>query len=147
MEQSLVIPGVVKRRHCSLYCSKVHCKCEYKRACIAVRVDCLCRVAVLHLPAGFPLTELKGMRQWGRWRKEGGWVGCLYKCIRSILSYGLRGERDGECGGTWLDVCDSAADEERGLAAQQEMMMSGGSQEGSAFPTGLSRLGLIWCHH
>lgn len=51
----------------------VHCKCEYERACIAVRVDCLCRVAVLHLPAGFPLTELKGMRQWGRWRKEGGW--------------------------------------------------------------------------
>lgn len=34
--------------------------------------------------------------------EEGGWVGCLYKCIRSILSDGLRDERNGECGGTGL---------------------------------------------
>lgn len=32
----------------------------------------------------------------------GMWVGCLYKCIRSILSDGLRDERNGECGGTGL---------------------------------------------
>lgn len=34
--------------------------------------------------------------------KEGGWGACLYKCIRSILSDGLRDERNGECGGTGL---------------------------------------------
>lgn len=105
MGQSLLKPDGVQRCHlpyfvliCTVGASAYSCVCLH-------RPLCFCRVTVLHLPAGFPLTKLKGMRQWETWREEV-WVGCLYKCIHSILSGGLRGMGKVP---DMREVCDSAA--------------------------------------